>query len=605
MPAEISITPLIPYFDIRPSKLSGFRQRGIRYDARAKETSRMKMSIGNFLLRRLQEAGIEHIFGVPGDYNLELMQQLEDRGQPAWIGNCNELNASYATDAYARINGLGALIVTHGVGTLSAINGIAGAYSEHVPVILISGSIPLRAVQRGDLMHHTLADPGKGDLCHIFSEVTAAQAQLTPENAIAEIDRIILTAWRRKLPVYLELPSDISYLEVEAPEHPIKLEMLPSDQKNLKACTEMILERLSAAKSPAFLLDIDVMRFGVSAQIMELAERFHMHVATLNCAKGAVPESSPQYVGTYCGIASAPATRDAIEGSDCLFTVGYRRLESTTGFFTDKLPASAIHLNSTYVDTADKNFQGVYLGELLQSVVDSSSGVVTTKQSARAPKEVAFVPSNDPLTQDEYWKAIQNFLRPGDVIVVEDGTSSSGFGRLTLPENCIYITGAFVWCSIGYATGALLGAILATPGRRHILLTGDGSLQMTVQEISTVMRHDLKPLIFVNQNQGYTVERAVLGKKEKYNDIANWRYSELPNIFSRDKKAETHVVTTSNELQKVLGSTYSTMVFVECVMDKYDAPYDLILGGHAIADADYGARGPQSAVDAQIAFSTR
>ena len=187
----------------------------------------MKQSIGNFLLRRLQEAGIKHIFGVPGDYNLELMQQLEDRGEPAWIGNCNELNASYATDAYARINGLGALIVTHGVGALSAINGIAGAYSEHVPVILICGSLPLRAVQRGDLMHHTLADREKGDLCRIFTEVTAAQAQLTPENAAAEIDRLILTAWRRKLPVYLELPSDISYLEIEVPDRPLKLEMIP------------------------------------------------------------------------------------------------------------------------------------------------------------------------------------------------------------------------------------------------------------------------------------------------------------------------------------------------------------------------------------------
>ncbi len=491
----------------------------------------MNQPIGNFLLRRLQEAGIRHIFGVPGDYNLELMQQLEDLGDPAWIGNCNELNASYATDAYARINGIGALIVTHGVGALSAINGIAGAYSEHVPVICISGSIPLRAIQRGDLMHHTLADREKGNFCRMFAEVTDAQARLTPENAVAEIDRLILTAWRRKLPVYLELPSDISYLEIEVPERPLKLEMIPSDQDNLKACTGMILERLKAAKSPAFLLDLDAIRFGVSRQIMELAERFQMQVATLNCAKGAVPETSTHFVGTYVGMGSSSATREAIEGSDCLLTVGYRRVESTTGFFTDKLPASAIHLHSSYVDTADKNYQGVYLAELLQSIVDSSPGMVAQKQPARPSKQVSFVPSDDPLTQDAFWKAMQNFLRPGDVIVVEDGTSSAGFGRLTLPGDCTYITAAFVWCSIGYATGALLGAILASPGRRHILLTGEGSLQMTVQEISTVMRHDLKPWIFVNQNEGYTVERCVLGKGAKYNEIANWRYSELPNVF--------------------------------------------------------------------------
>ena len=272
----------------------------------------MKESIGNFLLRRLQEVGIRHIFGVPGDYNLGLMQQLEDRGEPAWIGNCNELNAAYAADAYARINGIGAMIVTHGVGTLSAVNGIAGAYSEHVPVVLISGSLPLRSVQRGDLMHHTLVDREKGDLCRIFAEITEAQTRLTPENAVAEIDRIILTAWRRKRPVYLELPSDIPYIEIDVPETPLKLEMIPSERGSLKACTDMILGRLHAAKAPALLLDMDAMRFGISNQIIALAERFQMQVATLNCAKGAFPENSPQLVGTYAGIASSPATLQAI-----------------------------------------------------------------------------------------------------------------------------------------------------------------------------------------------------------------------------------------------------------------------------------------------------
>jgi indolepyruvate decarboxylase len=565
----------------------------------------MKQSIGNFLLRRLQEAGIQHIFGVPGDYNLGLMQQLEDRGEPAWIGNCNELNASYATDAYARINGLGAMIVTHGVGTLSAVNGIAGAYSEHVPVILISGSLPLRAVQRGDLMHHTLIDPEKGNLLRLFAEITVAQTRLTPENAAAEIDRLILTAWRRKLPVYMELPSDIPYLEIEVPDTPLKLEMAPSDAANLAACSEKILARLKAAQSPALLLDIDAMRFGISGQIIEVAERFNMPVAVMNCAKGAFPENSSHFAGTYVGsIASSPATRSAIEGSDCLLTIGYRRVETTVGFFTDKLPASTIHLNSDSVDAADKNYQGVYIAELLQSIVDSSSAL-TKKQPAREPQHVPFVPSDDPLTQTAYWKAIQNFLRPGDVIVVEDGASSAGMGRLTLPEGSTYITGAFVWCSIGYATPALLGAILASPGRRHILLTGEGSLQMTVQELSTVLRHDLKPYVFVINNSGYTVERAVLGKDAKYNDVANWRYSELPHVFSLDKKAESYIIQTSNELQKVLESPHSDMVFVESVMDKYDAPIDLIVGGHALADSDYGVPGPQAVPNSQITLPAR
>lgn len=560
----------------------------------------MKQTIGDFLLRRLEEAGVRHLFGVPGDYNLEFLQQLEDRGKPEWIGNCNELNASYATDAYARINGIGALAVTHGVGALSAINGIGGAYCEHVPVICIAGSLPLRAIERGDLMHHTMCDREKGDLLRVFSEVTSAQARLYPENAAAEIDRLILKAWCQKRPVYMELPSDISFLEIDVPDAAIELKMAPSDRESLEACSAMILQRLRDAKRPAFLLDLDVIRFGVSGQISEIAQRFQMPIATLNCAKGAVSETSAQFIGTYVGALSSAAVREAIEGSDCLLTVGYRRIETTTGFFSEKLPSSAVHLNSSYVDTAAKTYQGVYLEELLNCLVDASSGIGAKKLPARPRERLDFAPSSEPLTQDQCWKIIHGFLRPGDVLVVEDGTPSNGLSPLTLPENCTFISQAFVYCSIGYATGALLGAILASPGRRHFLFTGEGSLQMTAQEISTVMRHDLKPFIFVINNAGYTVERAVLGKNATYNDVATWRYSELPNIFSRDNKAETYVVRTGDELQKVLVAPHSGMVFVECVTDKFDAPLPLIVGGHELADSDYGVPGPQAAANAQI-----
>src|SRR5579863_1917510 len=272
----------------------------------------MKESIGSFLLRRLQEVGIEHIFGVPGDYNLEFMQQLEDRGSPAWIGTCNELNGSYAADGYARIRGLAALVVTNGVGALSAMNGIAGAYSEHVPVICICGSLPLRSLERGEMMHHTLADGGQGNFYRAFAEITAAQAQLSTENAVVEIDRLILTAWRRKLPVYLELPSDIAYIEIETPDEPLQLAPVPSNRERLETCAKAILSRWNAAKSPAFLLDLDADRFGVSRQISHLAEKLQMPVAVLNTCKASFDETSPLFAGVYLGVASDPATRSVV-----------------------------------------------------------------------------------------------------------------------------------------------------------------------------------------------------------------------------------------------------------------------------------------------------
>src|SRR5580693_5618518 len=240
------------------------------------------MTVGEFLLRRIQEAGVSHAFGVPGDYNLELLQQLEDSGTLEWIGACNELNASYAADGYARLNGLAALIVTNGVGALSAINGVAGSYAEHVPVICVCGSIPLRSVERGLGMHHTMADGTWDRFLGALAQVTAAEARLTPSNAATEIDRLILTAWREKLPVYMELPSDIAYLDIEVPADPLILAAPPSDPERLHSCIAAIAGRLSAAKSPAILVDADAGRFGVASELMELAEKVQAGVAVIN-----------------------------------------------------------------------------------------------------------------------------------------------------------------------------------------------------------------------------------------------------------------------------------------------------------------------------------
>jgi indolepyruvate decarboxylase len=425
---------------------------------------------------------------------------------------------------------------------------------------------------------------------------------LSQQNAAHEIDRLIVTAWQRKLPVYMELPSDLAYLEIEVPDQRLALTMAPSDGERLSACTQMILQRLGAAKAPALLLDLDAYRFALTQQLVELAQTFQMRVTTLNTSKGVFPEMSPWFAGAYAGIASAAEARKAVEQSDCLLAVGYRRIESVTGFFTDKLPTTTIHLYPEHVDAGEQNFQGVRLAELLDSLVQSSkSAPRKIPAPAGAPPSPAAraTVSGGALTQDSYWQAMQSFLRPGDVILAEDGTSIIVAGALRLPDGCTFISQA-VWGSIGYTVGALLGALLAAPGRRHILFIGEGSFQLTAQELSTILRHGLKPYIFLINNHGYTIERAILGKDAKYNDVANWRYADLPRVFRRDGNAETYVVETVEDLNAVLAAQHAGLVFVESVMDKYDAPIDLIRGGHAFANMDYGPRGPQFAPDAQL-----
>ena len=555
------------------------------------------MTIGDFLLRRLAEAGVGHLFGVPGDFNLELLQQLQDGGGLTWVGNTSELTASYAADGYARLNGMGALLVTNAVGALSAINGVAGSYSEHVPVICVCGSIPLKSIDRGLGMHHTMADGTWDRFLGAYAQVTVAQARLTPSNAVTEIDRLILTAWREKLPVYLELPSDIAYLDIEVPEAPLPLAQPRSDPERLRSCTTAIAAHLSAARSPAVLVDLDADRFDVAAEIIELAAKMQLPVAVSATAKAVIDETFPYYVGLYNGKASEPHVRAAIETSDCLLAIGYRPIEVTTGDFTAKLPADTIHARAHSVDVGEDNYQAVALKEVLRGVIDAVPPV-TNRAAPQSSAAAWTVDANPNLTQAAYWRAVQDYLRPGDVVLVDNGTSYALFG-LRFPADCTFV-GSVNWGSIGYSVGALLGTLTAAPDRRHLLFVGDGSFQLTAQELSTILRHDHKPVIFLINNGGYTIERGYLGRTEHYNDIATWAYADLPKVLRPDTTARSFVVRTTADLAEALSAPNDTLIFIEAVMDPLDAPAPVITSSNNGAEIDYGPRGPQYRDGAQL-----
>ena len=165
-------------------------------------------TVSRYLLSRLQQIGIKHLFGVPGDYNLDFLDEV--LASPIrWVGNCNELNAGYAADGYARLNGVGAAVVTYGVGGLSILNAVAGAFAEHVPVIIINGAPPARRRESGAMVHHLVSNYYLQ--LDIYRKMTADAALLAdPKTAPDEIDRVIRNCLALKLPAYLELPADIS-----------------------------------------------------------------------------------------------------------------------------------------------------------------------------------------------------------------------------------------------------------------------------------------------------------------------------------------------------------------------------------------------------------
>jgi indolepyruvate decarboxylase len=313
-----------------------------------------------------------------------------------------------------------------------------------------------------------------------------------------------------------------------------------------------------------------------------------------------IDETFAYYAGVYNGKASAPQTREAIEASDCLLSIGYRPIDGTSGDFSVSLPADTIRARGHAVDIGEDNYQAVTLREVLRSVTDTVPQVTSRANRYFAPAMPpgSHADGSAKLTQAAYWETLQGYLRPGDVLLTDNGTSYAIFG-FKLPPKCTVVA-SVIWGSIGYSVGALLGTLTAAPERRHLLFIGDGSFQETAQELSTMLRHDCKPVIFLINNGGYTIERGYMGKTSVYNDVARWAYSELPKVFRPDTTARSFVVKAVADLEEALSAPNDSLVFIESVMDPYDAPAAVIHSSNNGAELDYGPRGPQHRGNMQL-----
>lgn len=556
----------------------------------------MRTTIGEFLLDRLKAMGITEIIGVPGDFNLNFLEQVDEADGIRFVGTCNELNAAYAADGYSRSRGNSALLTTYGVGELSALNGIAGAAAEHVPLVSIAGAPPLYATEDRYALHHTLADGNFSNMLASIGEFTAAAVRLTPMNAAEEIDRVLHTCIQEKRPVHLQLPSDISHLTIEVPETPFRTSLPSSDPERLEAAAERILAMFGAAERPVILADLDADRHGFVPALQAIAEKTRTPYAHLSSGRGTLDEQHPLYLGTYNGAGSVPAVREAVENSDFLITTTPRFIEGNSGAFTHQLPAHAtLDFGDQHVSIGGEHYVGITVLELFDVLLERIPAATGGETAVRPEPAEWTVQADSPLTQARMWPRFTGFLRSGDVIIAEAGTSNIGLGAQTLPTGAKYINSA-IWGSIGFTLPALLGSQLAAPDRRHVLFIGDGSFQLTAQELSTILREDQAPIIVLVNNRGYTIERFILGMNSEYNDVANWNYGQLPKVFRPDTTMVSYSAATEGELEEALTQIEASDAgaFLEVHLDPEDAPAGLQAFGPMTADFDYGPRGPRN-----------
>ena len=551
----------------------------------------MQITIGDYLLTRLKELGIDHILGVPGDYNLIFLDLIIQHPGIEWIGTCNELNGSYASDGYARIKGMSALVTTFGVGELSAINGIAGAYAEYVPIVKIVGVPAISILANQSLVHHTLGDGRFSVFMDMYKSITVMQTLLTKSNTAIEIDKALVECWQKKRPVYIGLPSDLVLEKIEAPTRPLDLSYPASNPDAVKECVERIARLLTKAQSPVILADLCADRHPMKELIEKLLAATNIPFANMNMAKGLIDESHPQYMGNYCGEFSSEGVREKVENSDCVITFGTLLSDLNTGGFSAKLNANtSVEIHSYYTRMKQSIYKEVVFCDLVPILIERLASYKypgTIKKSARnhhSPKPIG-------LTHAYFWEKIFECLAKNPIVLAEAGTSLFGALQMPLPDGTKFISQT-LWGSIGYTLGALLGAKIAAPERQTVLFIGDGSFQLTGQEVSTMMRHYLNPIIFLINNDGYTVERLIHGATMPYNDVPEWYYTKFPKTF----KGNVHSlqVKTEQELEEVIKQIKSgelnknQLAFIEVILPKMDAPQVLIDIGKAMAKRNKG-----------------
>jgi indolepyruvate decarboxylase len=533
----------------------------------------MARTVIQHVLSRLRDVGITDVFGVPGDFSFPLNDATYSEPGLRWIGCCNELNAAYAADGYARVKGAGAVCTTYGVGELSALNGIAGAYAEHLPVFHLVGMPPMTAQNTRSVLHHTLGN-GEFDLFRRMSEpVVCAHSVMTPQNAAYETERLLFEAFYHLRPVYMAFPADLAERPVLGSAQPLAAP--GSDPILLEKVVNAILSSIDRAKTACILPGLLVARTGLQQTMQAVVDASGLPFATMFLDKSVLDESQSAYVGMYAGRLMNENIRQFVESCDLVLAVGALFSDLNTGAFTAKLdPARLISIGHHDTTLHGRTHSGVEMADVLTALakrLSKHNNVVTPSHANPLGEESGS--GDDPITAAALYSRWSKFMRPDDIVVAETGTVSMGLGFARLPQGARFHNQG-LWGSIGWATPAALGAAAAAPHRRTVLVTGEGSHQFTVQEISQFARLGLKPVIFVLNNGGYLIER-LLAKEPAiaYNDVPSWRYAELPRVLGCDGWM-TARVTTCGELDQALRSAAGAQSggYIEVVTPPYEAP---------------------------------
>lgn len=526
-------------------------------------------SIGDYLIQRLADHGVRHVFGIPGDYILSFYAALE-KSPLQLVGCTREDCAGFAADAYARINGIGAVCVTYCVGGLSLCNAVAGAYAEKSPVVVISGSPGLCERYNNPLLHHRVKD--FRTQLEVFRRLCAAHADLAdPLVAFREIDRVLDVVVRYRRPGYLELPRDMVHVVPDVPYQPTASQPASEPGALAEAVAEAV-RRISRSRRPVILAGVELHRFGLQDSLLTFAEGAGIPITTTMLGKSVVSETHPLFAGLYEGAMGREEVTRFVEESDCLIMLGAFMTDLNLGINTANLdPARCIYVTSESLRISHHHFHGVLLADFLKGLIHAG---IKAPRHALPPKPNVDVPSFElqpgaPITIRRLMGRLNLALDESTVVIADPGDALFASTELVIRQHTEYLSPAY-YTSMGFAVPAALGAMVARPDLRAIVLVGDGAFQMTGMELSTIVRLGFSPIIIVLDNQGYGTERLLQTGEHAYNDIHPWHYHRLPEVLGGGTGYE---VRTEGQFDAALQTALADrqgMSLIQVHLDRHD-----------------------------------
>ena len=528
------------------------------------------LSIGEYLIERLQDYGIADLFGIPGDYILSFYSLLED-SEINVIGCTREDNAGFAADAYARINGMGAVCVTYCVGGLSVCNSIAGAFAEKSPVVLLTGSPGLKERLNNPLLHHKVRD--FRTQVDVFDKLCITGTELVdPATAFDEIDRVLEMAYRYKRPVYIDIPRDMVNVVPQTTHHYHLTHPITDERALQESCNE-ITALLNQAMNPMIVAGVEIHRFGLQDDLIHFAEKNNIPLASTLLGKSVIRENHPLYVGLYEGAIGREEVTDYVEHSDCILMLGTFMTDLNLGIYTANLDArKCIYATSETLKIHHHHYENVPLDELLQELVLRNIKTSTrfVDPTVREPVSQYIIDYSARITVRRLIDRINQSLDEETIVIADIGDSLFASTRLQTQGRTEFLSPAY-YTSMGFSVPATLGAQTAMPGHRVITICGDGAFQMTCLELSTIVRLGYNPIVIVLDNAGYGTERALHPGDWDYNEIHRWAYGDLTKVIGA---GVAHRVITEEDFDKALKSALAddnNLHLMHVELDRRDA----------------------------------